>query len=611
MKKKKRAARVVGSENDDPILKAIGTSDSDSAGKKNPAQFADSFGLLDEGEKGPAMFQSQGKADIPTDGLVLAPNWMAESVVTGKKTMIVKTKPFEIEGKIFLIIHNSLAYGVAELGKMEEMDDQRFRDTEMEHLIAPDLRDLWCSQQEGWCSAPYYAWPIKRAMAFEEPKEINVPTDALAIVRNVVFKRIQPDPQKLFMCARLPAALTKKYSEMSQAIAQSAGVDPEVVDHATLLFVPSAFDLPKESVDIARQVAEDVVAGTGAITVKIQGWAYFDGAKKDGEEKTALVALLDAPGLAEVHIALKTALTAIGFAADQQIHGFVPHTTLAYLPHGARIDKLPVLTDEFTIDKVEFVNSDIRELTLKSEDDLRKASDTAPDADPENATTGELKKAHDDLHKIYRPQEGSGESDFSTKDIVNLHAQVVDELRARDIEHPPPPDDGLDGSSEKFETKVQKEIIPPDKIEGSIHISDVLPHFKTFRLQRSYVYLVGKLASDGSTEGDIDILVKGSQAMSEEFKNTLLFKLGQVLPGDLAKRLSIHYEEFHESYSNHVELFDLVLERVNQKNEVKIMRLEGQYPVTEPTELELMDEREKTYAELSAENWEDDDVPTE
>jgi len=198
-----------------------------------------------------------------------------------------------------------------------------------------------------------------------------------------------------------------------------------------------------------------------------------------------------------------------------------------------------------------------------------------PDSDPGEMTTGELREAHSQLHEMFEQGEVKG---FSTEDIVNLHALVVDELMDRGKTHPAPPDNGLDDVSEEFERheKVEKKYA---RIQHSgvkrgekIQLADVLRHFETFKLRKPYIYLVGGLANNGSTEGDIDILIQDTVELPEELKHAIHFRLGRALPPELAERLEFHFNEFHTPFTNHVELYDLTFERVNPENEIKLMR---------------------------------------
>ncbi|KXH75416.1 MAG: hypothetical protein AM326_03430 [Candidatus Thorarchaeota archaeon SMTZ-45] len=201
-----------------------------------------------------------------------------------------------------------------------------------------------------------------------------------------------------------------------------------------------------------------------------------------------------------------------------------------------------------------------------------------PDSDPGKMTTEELMEAHGRLHEMFEQGDVKG---FSTEDVVNLHALVVDELTDRGKKHPVPPNNGLDDVSEEFERNEKKVEKRYSRIQHSgvkrgerIELADVLRHFETFKLRKPYIYLVGGLANHGETEGDIDILVRDTEELPEDFKHALHFRLGRALPADMAERLEIHFDNFHGPFTNFVELYDLTFERVNPENEIKLMRAE-------------------------------------
>ncbi len=216
---------------------------------------------------------------------------------------------------------------------------------------------------------------------------------------------------------------------------------------------------------------------------------------------------------------------------------------------------------------------------------IEKQLKLTPSTNPEKLTLDELKEAHWKLHIFYRDMsKGKEIANFSTEDLVNLHALIVDELYRRDTKHPAPPDDGLDDNSSTFENYVESQpkwtevkkyqfiAHSGNEIGEEITLEQVLPYFETFKLRKPYIYLVGGLANHGKTKGDIDILVKDSPDLPEAFKHALHFRLGRALPEELSKRLSIHYDEFYGPFTNYCELFDLTFERVNPANEVKLMR---------------------------------------
>lgn len=213
---------------------------------------------------------------------------------------------------------------------------------------------------------------------------------------------------------------------------------------------------------------------------------------------------------------------------------------------------------------------------------MLKRLDLTPDADPGDFSNAELEEAHDKLHFMYRDKGAAPRSvkGWSLEDVVNLHARVVDEMRKRDAKHPVPPDDGLDEVSEDFEgeevRKGKYATVHSSGVERGpeIKLEEVLKHFKTFVLRTPYVYVVGGLANHGKTKGDIDVLVRDTEKLPEEFKHALHFRLGRALPGQLAERMQVHFDKFHGPFTNHVELYRLVLERM-EGDEVIEMRDEG------------------------------------
>lgn len=497
-----------------------------------------------------------------------------------------------------------------------------------------------------------------------------------------VAKQIRTSPEHLFVCFRLPEKIRNDLSKLAAEIAE--GEAAEDVDHVTVLYIPpnGKGEIPKEQADAAEKAAREALKSTGFIKARLQGWGYFDGAEKDGEKKTALVALVDAPGLAEIHLALKEALTAVGLPADKQTHGYVPHATCAYLPKGERVkSELPVLDREFVIDQIELVHSEIRKLSLAEKikdveeydpsdvsdavlrDDFRivlawyatytkdpegfkyeetslrkllraileEAKRRGPEvitfnpkemkesvrgffadiarevglpaeqiekqndedlqsaADFDEMTSKDLVERHWKLHLEFRKTEKR-----STEDVVNEHAFVVDELFRRKIKHPAPPDDGLDDLSQDFERNEEKQPdwthphaqIPEQKAFAQVHhsgetqgrrieLAEVLEHFKSFKIRKPFVYLVGGLANQGWTENDIDILIKDTGSMGPALKKIIEFRVGRALPPELAERTQIHFDQYGGPFTNHIELYDLIAERINPECEVKEMSLLG------------------------------------
>jgi phage-related protein (TIGR01555 family) len=166
-----------------------------------------------------------------------------------------------------------------------------------------------------------------------------------------------------FTYAPLPPSIVKTM-EALQADVMPAGSVAQEIDHVTLVYCPKATDdIPRAEISEVVAALRSAAAGTAPIAAKVQGWAYFDGARKDGEDKTALVALIDAPGITQLQVRLQDALAAAGMEPSSA-HSFAPHFTICYLDPGDRVDDLPMIAAEFTIDRVCFSNREVHEILL-------------------------------------------------------------------------------------------------------------------------------------------------------------------------------------------------------------------------------------------------------
>lgn len=176
--------------------------------------------------------------------------------------------------------------------------------------------------------------------------------------------QIKLDAKTSFLYVPLPQSLRDKLEEVGRRVLPP-GTAARDVDHITLVFnAPMADDVPAEKVERLLRELREVAEATPAIKAKVQGWGYFDGAMDDGVTKTALVALIDAPGLEDLHVEMKSACRRAGFEPST-MHGYVPHATFAYLPRGERIKDLPTIDGEFEIDKVTLANADKHEILLR------------------------------------------------------------------------------------------------------------------------------------------------------------------------------------------------------------------------------------------------------
>lgn len=116
-------------------------------------------------------------------------------------------------------------------------------------------------------------------------------------------------------------------SEIAQKIAVENGEAPEQLHITLAYFQAKAADHTPQEWDEAGEIVAQVAKDHGPIDVKIGGVAQFD--SPEGKP-TPVVGTVDAPGLAELHVALKDALGQAGFPLNEE-HGFNPHLTYTYL----------------------------------------------------------------------------------------------------------------------------------------------------------------------------------------------------------------------------------------------------------------------------------------
>ncbi|AJP62006.1 ATP-dependent DNA ligase [ANMV-1 virus] len=107
-------------------------------------------------------------------------------------------------------------------------------------------------------------------------------------------------------------------------------------------------------------------------------------------------------------------------------------------------------------------------------------------------------------------------------------------------------------------------VNPSDTQEGEeITLEQILPFFKSFYKSKPYVSLVGGLANNGRTKGDIDVFIRSNQ---EDVATE--FRIYRMFPDELRNRIHILYpsDDNPGVYTNYIDLFDLKLEGRNVKH---------------------------------------------
>ncbi len=175
---------------------------------------------------------------------------------------------------------------------------------------------------------------------------------------------IESNPRSRFWYLEVPKAVSGELAALGAELARDAGGKGDDADHVTLAFVPKATEfLDEEDIAGALEAVGRALRGFSPLDVWVGGIAYFDTATKDKEPATALVALVDGPGLDILHSTVAAALRDHGWEWEDR-HSYTAHVTLAYLPVGARVSDLPVIDQGWAVDEVCFSNVEVHRLPL-------------------------------------------------------------------------------------------------------------------------------------------------------------------------------------------------------------------------------------------------------
>lgn len=180
----------------------------------------------------------------------------------------------------------------------------------------------------------------------------------------VKVAQISTSPRTFFVHVRVPEHVAEDLRTIQKRVIPDASKH-EDVDHVTLVYTRKPLeDHPPDKVHAALAALREIGERTEPIDAKLQGWGFFDGAMQDSKPSTALVALVDAPGLEHLHVDMVRQLKDIG-VVPSDLHVFTPHITLGFLGHNGRVDSdLPPLSSKFTIDTVHVAARDTHEISL-------------------------------------------------------------------------------------------------------------------------------------------------------------------------------------------------------------------------------------------------------
>lgn len=159
------------------------------------------------------------------DGLYIVQRH-ADLIVSGEKKIIIKSKKLPIaERKLYLICENEVL-GEIELEEPEQIDEKRFNELRIQHLVTNEERDEW------WKDAKrFWAYKIKKFKAFKPPKKyerkqgvqtIQKDIIPLAAATKLTEKGEQPGNERLDWMAAEPSKIPVKGTLWTH----TRGIDP-------------------------------------------------------------------------------------------------------------------------------------------------------------------------------------------------------------------------------------------------------------------------------------------------------------------------------------------------------------------------------------------------
>ena len=117
-------------------------------------------------------------------GLYLVPPH-GKLIYENKKTAIVKSKDFDVEGKYFILVSDRKAYGYIECSKGKEIDLEEFKKRSGEHLISEGERKEWWPLKK-----TFYLYKIRTFIPFEKPKDIILERGVQTFIEEVQFEKL-------------------------------------------------------------------------------------------------------------------------------------------------------------------------------------------------------------------------------------------------------------------------------------------------------------------------------------------------------------------------------------------------------------------------------------
>lgn len=258
----------------------------------------------------------------------------AQLIWSGTKRAVVRPPdaPALPVAQPLILVGAKQALGQCVLGQGVSVPADDFNDSFPAHRVTIRERCKW------WPDAvALVVYPIRDFQPFAQPLPVAVPPGAPMLWDDLSFTQPVPAPAAndgIMVAGVVPetAALTLALPAILLPAGSEAQAPADL--HLTLAYLG---DVPNATFDrvAVEQALQDFALTHGPLVGEIAGLGRFVNTHKPGLD--ALVALYDCPDLPRLRQELVDTLALAGAPVDKA-HGFLPHITLAYVPHGEPVD---------------------------------------------------------------------------------------------------------------------------------------------------------------------------------------------------------------------------------------------------------------------------------
>ncbi len=174
---------------------------------------------------------------IPEDGIIVVQPF-ADKLLDGSKTVLVKSRPFKISGKDYLLLTRNKALGIIKLSAPRQINLKEFRELKERHKIDEKTRKkFWPDKKKFW------AYRVLKIRVFAAPIPIDAVKGPQVVVRGVKLQA--KDARSVFELAKAEGDALMRFGAWLRVVAAEA----DEWSKSVLRFVKG----PKKAVRVIRE----------------------------------------------------------------------------------------------------------------------------------------------------------------------------------------------------------------------------------------------------------------------------------------------------------------------------------------------------------------------